>query len=318
MVTAKPSVRFAAPVVAAILLMSMLVLVFGAAVHNPHPHGVPLGLAGPGVGQIAAGLADHVPGVFSVHTYGSAAAARQAVTSRTVDGAFIQGQAPVLYVASAGGSGPAQLITGTFSKLAGGRLTVDDLAPLPAGDSQGVLSVFLALAAVLAGLAFQVIASVRVSEARARLGMAVVAAFAGGLVAAYLADASFGGFAGHAWAAGLVAALAMLAAAVTMEAARRLIGIAGLPVAGLILIPFGMVTSGGMIDQHFLPSAYGAVTPYLPIGAAVNGLRGVVYFAGAGSVGAITVLCCWTVIGAAISLIPEQGVPSRASARPLS
>ena len=125
------------------VLAGMLALVFVfvgsnvAANHEPRPHGLPLGIAGPpsAVAAVTGQLDRRVPGAFAVQGYGSPAAARTAILHRSIYGALEPGPRPVLLIADAASSFVAALLQQTFQAAAhaqGQRLTVHDLAPLPA------------------------------------------------------------------------------------------------------------------------------------------------------------------------------------------
>jgi hypothetical protein len=133
------------------VLAGMLALVFVfvgsnvAANHEPRPHGLPLGIAGPppAVAAVTGQLDRRAPGAFAVQGYGSPAAARTAILHRSIYGALEPGPRPVLLIADAASSFVAALLQQTFQAAAhaqGQRLTVHDLAPLPPSDPTGATS----------------------------------------------------------------------------------------------------------------------------------------------------------------------------------
>jgi hypothetical protein len=56
---------------------------------------------------------------------------------------------------------------------------------------------------------------------------------------------------------------------------------------------FSLPASGGAVGPEFVPSFYHAVEVALPSHAALQALRGVVYFDGGGVLGPVLILCAW-------------------------
>ena len=119
------------------VLAGMLALVFVfvgsnvAANHEPRPHGLPLGIAGPpsAVAAVTGQLDRKAPGAFAVQGYGSPAAARTAILHRSIYGAIEPGPRPVLLIADAA-----------------------DLAPLPPSDPTGATSFSATLSLIIVGI----------------------------------------------------------------------------------------------------------------------------------------------------------------------
>ena len=84
----------AVPIVVALLaLQAALVLLFVVPTRSPEPHGLPVGVVGPGPA---------LPGEqFEVHRYADTAAARTAIREREVYGAIVPAEGRVLVASAA-------------------------------------------------------------------------------------------------------------------------------------------------------------------------------------------------------------------------
>src|SRR2546423_339474 len=83
--------------------------------------------------------------------------------------------------------------------------------------------------------------------------------------------------------------------------------------AGLIVVLVDLVSSGGPVGSQLLPDLYRAIAPWMPAGSLYSGMRGALYFGGAGTGGPIVVLTAWLVGG--VILLWLGGLRSRATNR---
>jgi len=180
-------------------------LSFLGALHDPHPHRLPVGVVAPAPARAAlgAGLSSHAPKAFALRAYASAGAARAAVADRSVDGAFVlgTGHAEVL-VAGAGGQAVTQTIQAAFGAVAAQLHTpvvTRDIVPLGPGDPLGLSGFFLVLSVVLPSVAAG--AAVGLGARRASTGQRVAglvgAAAAVGSIVAWVVDGGLGALVGH-------------------------------------------------------------------------------------------------------------------------
>jgi hypothetical protein len=105
-----------------------------------------------------------------------------------------------------------------------------------------------------------------------------------------------------------------LAVAGSVAALGRLIGPAGVGLAALVIVPIGLVSSGGPLGTEFLPDAYRAVAPWLPVGPAYSALRGALYFGNAGTTAPVLLLATWTIVALIVLAVPR--VRRQAETRP--
>jgi hypothetical protein len=317
--------RLAVPVVGATVIALLFMWVFGIEAGHPTPHSLPIAVQGdPGsVAQIKHGLSVAAPGTFDVKNYADLPTARAALNDRKIYGIFSLSASPALYIATAEGTAPAQVVSAAFTGFAatsGQHLSVIDVAKPPKGDSQAVLAAFLMIAMTIAGVAFYVIGALVGADRRRGQWIASAAAFAvvvGFLVTA-VANWGFGAFPGHALDVGAIAALLALATTLGVGAFRRVAGPAGLPLAGLVLIPVGMAAGGGLIDRFLLPDPYKALSLFTPGGAAIDAIRGVAYFHNAAIGRPLLILLVWTVLGLAGLTLARRGGGAAVAASPVS
>src|SRR5437763_658199 len=147
----------------------------------------------------------------------------------------------------------------------------------------------------------------------ARLAVVVVFAVLAGLTgmgtAAWIAGDYGSGF----WSATAIAVLASAAIGAVIAGSARLLGTAGLGLAALIVVLVDLVSSGGPVGSQLLPDLYRAIAPWMPAGTLYSGMRGALYFGGAGTGGPIVVLTAWLVGG--VVLLWLGGLRSRATNR---
>ena len=134
------------------------------------------------------------------------------------------------------------------------------------------------------------------------VGYGVLAALVVSVNVDLLIGALTGTFVGLAVFAGLLAA----AVATGTHGLARLLGPVGLAVAvGLFLI-VGLPSSGGAVTHELQPGFYGAVSQWLPPGAALVALRDVVYFDWSGAAQPLLALGAWIVAGFSLAAVAER------------
>lgn len=286
---------------------------FISALHDPSPYQLPVAIVAPSsvVHQVGAGLAAHAPGAFEFRTYSSTSAAVAAIESRNVDGAFIvSGGGNQLLVADAGGLGPSQALTQAFTAMStamGQHLTVRDVAPLPAGNREG-LSIFLLILSVLvpsliAGAVSSLVA--RGILAPVQLGALTVFAVLLGAGVVGIAD-GLGALTTHYLVLAAVAALFSLSVSAPTAALAR-IHPAGAALASIFFFILGIPASGGPVGlAQFVPGLFRFFNPVLPASVALPSLTNVEYFAGHDVGQDLLVLGVWAAAGAVLLLTLGQ------------
>jgi hypothetical protein len=300
------------PVVGGLAFLVALLGLIGTAIRDPHPHDLPVGLAGPpqAVQQISAAFASSAPGAFHFTTYGSEADAIAALDSRDIDAALILGSTPRLVVAGAAGDGTTGVITAAFTnvfKSQGTTLDIQVVHPFFAGDAHGLVLFFVVVAVIIATVISQALLFTTTRDIGFGARLAVVLAFAvlAGPVAMGTAQLIAGDYGSGFWAAVGLLVLAAAAVGATTAGLVALVGRAGFALAALVIVLLDLVSSGGPVGSRLLPDFYRWLAPWLPASPLYGGLRGALYFDGAGVVGPIVVLSGWFAAGIVLMLLGE-------------
>jgi len=295
------------PLVAGLLALVVLIGLIGPAIKSPSPHDIPIGIVAGGGSQFAFASSG---GPFTVTTYDSEHAARQAIDSHDIDGALVLGPGgPKLIVAGAAGDAVTGVITGAFTQLfqkQGQALQVEVVHPFASGDPHGLILFFVVLAILISTLIANALAGLRreggfMSRLLIVLIFAVVAAPVAMGVATWIAGDYGSGF----WTATALVALGSAAVGAAVAGAARLLGRPGVALAALIAVLLDLVCSGGPIGSQLLPDAYRSLAPGMPAGQLYGAIRGALYFDGAGLATPITVLAIWFAGGIVLLLLGE-------------
>jgi hypothetical protein len=288
------------------VVSAVFVVCFIGGLHAPGPRSVPIGVVGsPAVASRAGtALAHRAPGAFTVTSYPTAAAARSAITGRSIDAALVPGPAVQhLLVAAAVSQGETTAITKAFSAGAAKAhvpLTVQNIRPLHSGDPDGLSQVFFVVALLAPSLAFgnQLISRIgpRLNEFW-HLAMIAVYAVIIAAVATAIADAVIGALTGAPWAIFGIGALLAFASAVMSAAATRWVGAIGYLVVLLLFVPVGISSSGTTLGPHMITPWYADLGKALPPGTAQPAIRNVTYFNGNAIIDPLLVLSAWALAG---------------------
>lgn len=297
----------AAPIAVAVTVAAVFTWLFAAALHQPEPHGLRLGIVAPDqiAAAAAAGIEQASPGGFVVTRYGSADEVRAAIANRDVVGALAVGQdGATIMVAGATGKATVGAVSAALTAVAaqaGATPSVEDVRPLPANDPNGLVPFFLLLGVDVSALSYQILAYVLAGAAPLRsrlaalLGFAVLDGFAAAVAVALVL-----GFEPSFWLLWAMCSLLALAVASATAALQELFGLAGTAVSAIVVVLFGAACSGSIIGADFLPDAFRALSPVLPPGAALYAIRGTLYFDGAGLTVPVAVLVTWSVVALAV------------------
>lgn len=313
-----------APFALGLVFAVVFVLVVTTATRSVQPHHLSVGLVAPApvADRVQSGLESRAPGAFDVHRHAGEAEARAAVLDGRDYGALVvQGPQARVLVASAQGQAATAAVRTVLTGIASAAhlgVTVEDVRPLPSTDPTGMLAALLLipliLASLLGGAGSLVAPSV---PSPARLGLLLGYAAVVGLAVTLTVRLVEGGLSANFWAVGGVTSLFVLAMAATVTALQRLAGVAGLGLAVLTLLVFGLPTAGIFAPWEFLPDFYRALSQNLPPGAAVSALRDLLYFGGSGLDRPLTVLSVWAGAGLVLILLADlvRGrVPARGPA----
>jgi hypothetical protein len=297
-------------------------LCYVASFHHPSPKHVPVALVGPQaeLGQAARQLEANSDGVLSVSVYGSAVKARTAVRDGDLAAAFAPGTAAVPAILTIASGAQFQLATmakTTFASLSTAEkatLRIDDLAPLPAADSSGTASFYVALVWTIAGYMVAMFVGMLGAPLRHRVRLGIIAG--GGLVLSFMATLLtgpiVGAYHGHfatMWLTGWCTAMAI---GLVVNGLAYFLGRFVTGAALLLFVFLNVPASGGAFPRQFVPAFFDAIHPYV-IGAGVlDVIRSLVYGAGPGVGAGALVIGGYAVVGALVTLVGKPYAARRA------
>jgi hypothetical protein len=306
--------RLMVAIVALPLLIAGAALVFAWPAARVSPRSVPVGIVS--TSPVAP------PAGFSFRPYADAAAAKEAIRTRHVYGAFVITPNDVTVLkASAASPAVAQLLDTAGSAMASAakaRLTSVDVVPTARSDPRGLVlsSALLPLTICSILVAAVVMLFLGQVSTRHRLGGLVGTALAGGL-GAYLIAQEFLGALPHqpleTWAA---LSLTMLAICAPTAGLLAHAGPPGIGVAAAVMVFVGNPFSGVTSAPQLMPSAVDHIGQLLPPGAGASLVRNAAYFNGSDSAGHLLVLGLWSAFGLAAVFLgrpartPMSTVPS--------
>jgi hypothetical protein len=295
-----PNQLAAGGLVAALVLTLLFAFSYVGALHDAHPHGMPIAVVDPR----AAAAVESSNGAFVPRMYRSESAVRDALHRRVVLAALVP---PRLLIASAGGYGATQFAAAAFTR-AQPNLRVVDVAPLPAGDSRGLTLFYLTVALIFGGYFAATVVTTLVGPrsrshrgAALRVGALLVFSILAGFLTAVIVGPVIGALPDHVAEVGAIGALVVFAAAMATSALQALLGVAGTLVALIVFVLLGN-PSAGLYPGSFIPGFWGAIGPWLPGAAGHSALRGAVYFDGAATGERLTLLAVYALAGAAITI----------------
>ena len=302
----------------------LLVLMFAWSSSRAAPHDLPIAVSGlPTAAQgLVRDLEGSQPGAFSVTVLPDDAAARDAVTDRQVYAAVALSDAgATIFTASASSPTVAQMLTQILPAAIGhvlphAAVTVTDLVPNPVDDPKGTSIASTLIPLTMTSIAAGAVIGLLVRDRRARLIGLVAYAILAGLLATVALQAMLGGLTGPWLSNELVITLGAEAIAATTCGLTAITGIAGILVTLFVVWFFGFAFSGVTTAWQLMPTPWGHLAQYLPVGATNTALRSVAFFDGAKATGSLAVLGAWALFGIALTSFKRD--PRRTSSAELS
>ncbi|WP_328891001.1 carboxypeptidase regulatory-like domain-containing protein [Streptomyces sp. NBC_00316] len=286
----------------AILFLGLL-FCFSSAFHAPQPHHTKIVVAHRALErQVDTALQRAHSDGFDVTAVADARQARRAVLDRdAVAGYAAEGKNSVLYVAKANGMSLEQALTQGFTQLAAHnhqKLTVTDVAPTVSKDQNGTTLVYLGVAWSVPGyiLATTLLRAVTFNRRRKLMTIAGVAAlfsivgFLVGVWLNYLPNEP----------SALAIGFLLTTAVATFSAGVAPFTKQFFPMVGMGLFIVLSVPTSGVAPIPLLPTFFQDLHAVMPLGNAVDALKGVLYFDDAGVLRPVLVLCAWIAVGIAL------------------
>lgn len=270
--------------------VTLMLLAFLSPQMNSGPDDIPVAVTAPE--PVVNQLSEN----FDVTVYDDPSDAKGAVLDRDAVGAVtVTPGGATVYTASGAGQPYTQVLTGVAEGM---QAEVEDVAPTTQDDpTAGGLSA-LALPLAFGGMVSAAVLSMTMNKRYGLriIGSLVFSVFAGLVVGAIL-QFGFGTFDGNYWETAGVLALGIAGTSLFVLGLEALIGFAGLGIGALLTLFVSNPLSGIATGWQWLPSPWGAIGQFLPIGAAGNATRSVAFFDGAGIAHSVWVLLAWVAIG---------------------
>jgi hypothetical protein len=310
-------------------LPSLFVIAFSlcyiGSFHHPQPKQVPVAMVGPHavLAHAAHQLEANSDGALSVSVYPSAAQARSAVRDGDLAAAFTPGRAgtpAVLAVASGAQFQLATMAKTTFAALSTAEKTtlrIDDLAPLPASDSSGTASFYVALVWTIAGYMVAMFVGMMGAPLKHRVRLGIIAG--GGLVLSFvattLAGPVLGAFHGHFTSMWLTGWCTTMAIGLMVNGLAYFLGRFVAGAAMLMFVFLNVPASGGAFPRQFVPPMFDAIHPYVISAGILDVIRSLLYDAGPGIGAGALVIGAYAAAGALVTLVGKPYAARRARRR---
>lgn len=289
-----------------------MLFAFAAPSLNSGAHDLPLAVSGPqaATAQVVATLQQRAPGTFEVTTYPTAEEAATAITHREAVGGIALGADGVTIQTAAGAGAPYKnVLTGIGTQLAasGQKVSYTELAPTTAKDPNGNAIATLGFPLLFGGMAASAaLLMAYKGRVRNRFIAATALAVIGGLATTAILYYGFGAFDNDFLLIAAAVTAGIIAISYCVLGLEQRFGTPGLGIMGVLLMFLSNPLSGLASGPQWLPSFWGELGQYLPIGAAGTAIRSAAYFDGAGATRAWIVLACWALFGLVLGFVSNR------------
>ncbi|MER7012728.1 carboxypeptidase regulatory-like domain-containing protein [Saccharopolyspora sp. NPDC000359] len=285
--------------------------------HAPAPHDMPVAVVGEQAAQqLGAAFDQQLPGGVDVAAVPDVQEAREAITHRDAVAAYDPAHGELFY-AKANGSALLMVLQQLFTPVAsaaGHHLVLTDLAPAAPGDVMGT-GLFYCLLALNIPPYITVMMLLRAALSTRQKLLALVGVGAFGSVVCYFAALSMDVV--HA-----EPVLVLIGFLLTQAVAWTTFGlvpfvkqfIPGVAMGMFVLL--SMPSSSGAIPKELVPPFFQSLHRFLPLGQAVDAMRGILYFDGVGALPAVLGLCAWCAIGVALVVVNQVRTKRKQAADP--
>lgn len=312
--------RMAALFIMAFLIVTMMYATYMGTMHDPHPRGISVAVIGTGAqtDRFAGDLSSGSDGGLDVRVVESASEAEDLIADREIAGAI---EAPGgngvanVYQASAAGAGQASVVANLLGTAAEGEGWIPspaEVAPLPAGDSSGTMVLFAAMGMMLAGyvpLSGLLAGTPNLLRARTFVPLAVGWGVLTSSLIWLILGPIVGAVEGHYPLFLGVGTLAVSAVGITQLLFTKILGPFAVLLGMMLWVIFGVPASGLAMSVETMPIFFQWLHGVLPLPAAGEAIRAVVYFEGRGLWGHVLTLALWVAVALILVLLRERRSP---------
>ncbi|WP_104103274.1 ABC transporter permease [Arthrobacter sp. 08Y14] len=313
-----------------LVMVSMMLTMMLGAMYQPAPRDMPVAVVGATTEQAeqaVAGLEENMSGLFDLRALDSADEAREQVRDREITAAYVlpsaENPAATLFTNQAAGVSAQQVVSQVFGQVSAGQqmeLIKEDIAPLPGQDSMGMATMYLAMGWIMAGFMIIVVGATAQPASRPlRKLLPIAAGWAVGFSAFLwvIVDVFVGAVDGHFFQLWAVGAIAIFCVAMFTAVFERLIGmLAILPVIGILMF-LGVPASGAAMSIYMEPEIFRFLHEVLPMPAAVESIRSILYFGGDTVASHLLTLGIWGAASLLVVIIIDRIKPPRTEAWPV-
>lgn len=317
-------VRYASVALFPLAMVAMMLTFMLGAMHSPSPHEMPVAVVGSSAEQTEttiARLQQSMGDGFDFTAADDVDDARALVEDRDDVAALVlpSAQDPEFRLIGnqAANNSAFRVVSQAFGQVASAQhtdLRIEDVAPLPERDSNGVVVMYVAMGWILAGFMVVIVgANAAPSSRPLRRMIPLTAAYAPfmAFVVDLIAGPITGAVSGHfapLWGTGTIAIFCVAMFAMVFE---RLIGMfAIIPVIGTLMFA-GVPASNGGVSQYMTPGFFSALHDVLPMPAAVELVRSIVYFQGDQVWEHLQVLGVWGLVSLVAVIVIDSIRPPR-------
>ncbi|MGW1742229.1 ABC transporter permease [Nocardia sp. NPDC001965] len=308
-------------------MVGMMLTTMLGAMYQPAPEKMPVAVvaATPQLAdQVVGGLEQNMTGLFEFRALTDTAQARELVRDRTVSAAYVLPSAgsphATLITNEAAGISQQQVVRTVFGQVAAGQqvpLETENVAVLADTDTMGTVSMYLAMGWIMAGFMIIVVGSTAapmVMGLRTLLPILAGWALAMSAVVWVIAGPIVGAIEGHFLALTGIGAAAIFSTALFTTIFVRVLGmLAVLPVIAVLMF-LGVPASNGAMSIYLEPQLFRMLHEVLPMPAAVESARSILYF-DADIVGThLTTFAVWGVISLVVVALIDRFRPRPALA----
>ncbi|MFD4990210.1 ABC transporter permease [Streptomyces sp. NPDC058374] len=320
-----PRTRYVAAVLFPLSILVAVVGLMGGSMHEPEVREMPVAVVGATqdqARQAVAGLEPSPGAMFDLRPVSSLKEATGQLTGQEVAGAYVLPTAPggaaELHTASAAGPSQQTILRTVFQQVAEGQRTTletKDVRPLTADDTMGSNSLYVATSWIMAGFLIMAVLRGGAPELRRfRQFLPLLAGWAVGMALWLwlLFDVLIGAVDGHAWVLIGAGAATIFCVSLAAGAFTRTIGLAAIVPVMIVLMLLGVPASGGGLPISMVPEVFRTLQDVLPLPAAVDIARSVVYFGGHGIGGNLLTIAAWGAAGLVLNLLADLWLAHRA------
>lgn len=306
------------------VMVSMMLTVMLGAMHEPSPKDMPVAIVGQTVAQAeqtAEGLEHNMDGLFEFHTSDNLADTSEKVATRELTGALVlptaENPQATIITNQSGNNSAKMVVSQVFTQVMSAQqipVVEDDIAPLPNSDSMGTVPMYIAMGWMLSGFMVIVVGANAAPSSRPLRKLLPILGIYSVVMSAFvwlIAGPITGSISGHflpLFGCGIIAIYCVALFATVFE---RLLGMLSVIPSIAVLMFLGVPSSNGAMSIYMEPEVFRVLHSILPMPAAVETIRSILYFDGDHVSGHLYTLLVWGIVSLVLAAIIDRIKPLR-------